>query len=133
MKNNFKKVKGNPNAPGILLSGPQTPPHPSNVLPGSHQHPEVAELGREKSHEVCISPTPQIEMLPADLLHMAPLSVQSQRGTCRRTRAQTGASSMRRTCSALLWGLQFPTSMLVRKHRRPTTNPKAVSPNIGSL
>lgn len=51
-------MRGNSNPPGILLSGAQRSLHPLNFLPGSHQHLETAELGKEKSHEVCISPKP---------------------------------------------------------------------------
>lgn len=72
-------MRGNSNPPGILLSGPQKSLHPLNFLPGSHQHPEIAELRKEKSHK--ISTPPKLPKLPADLWNMAPLSIHSQRGT----------------------------------------------------
>ena len=57
-KKHVKKVTENFNPPGSLLSGPQESFHPLNFLLGSHQHPEIAELRKEKSQKVCISPNP---------------------------------------------------------------------------
>ena len=58
LRNKFKKVTGNSNSPGILLPGTQMLLLPQSFLPGSHQHPEIAELGKEKSDVVCTSPNP---------------------------------------------------------------------------
>lgn len=101
-------MRENVNLPGIRLLRPQRSLYPLNFLSGSHQYPEIAELEKEKSHEVWGSPQiPQIKKLPADLLNVAPPSVHSQRGMFRTTQEQTGASLMK-VCSALLWALVFP-------------------------
>ena len=51
-------MTGNSNPPGSLLLGSWGSIHPLNFLPGSHQHPEIAKLGKEKSYEVYTSPNP---------------------------------------------------------------------------
>jgi hypothetical protein len=77
----------NSNRPEILLPVVQRSLHPLHFLLGYPQHPETAELGKEKNHEVCIFPNHQIEKLPAAPLTGTFPAVLSQRGTFRETRA----------------------------------------------
>lgn len=108
-------MRGNSNPPGILLSGPQKSLHLLNFLPGSHQHPEIAKLRKEKSHKVCTPQKPP--KLPADLLNMAPLAIHSQRGTFGVTQADWRPLNEEDLQCVLLGICVSQWSMLVQKHR----------------
>lgn len=114
-KKHVKKVTGNFDPPGSLLSGPRESLHPLNFLPGSHQPPETAELRKEKSQKVCISPNPPNRK--TDLLNMAPLSKHSQRDIQSNSRADWSLLN-EEDLQGIALGInasQWP--VLVQKHR----------------